>query len=228
MCGGKGLRLCGDFDLPKGLVPIAGRPILDHIVRLYARQGVRDVYLALGHGARAIRRAAEKFGGGGVRVHCLDTGRESATGERIRRAAKHLPDLFFLTYGDGLADVRLDRLLAAHLRGGRAATVTVVRPRTNFGLARLAGNRVLRFEEKPRIRGWVNGGFFVMTRRAVAEIRHGEVWERGPMERLARKGDLTAYRHKGYWRCLDTYKDAVEIDETAKAALRTKGRLPWD
>jgi glucose-1-phosphate cytidylyltransferase len=213
LCGGRGTRLNG--ERPKPLIEIRGRPIVWHVVSIYAAQGFRDFLLLTGYAARAVEDWARRTEWpAGVRVECADTGPDTPTGGRVHRVRDRLDAPFCLTYADGLADIDLAALGARHAASGALATMTVVRPELPFGLAMLDGDdRVTGFREKPRAEQWVNGGFFVLEPGALAYLSPDSVLEREPLERLAADGALAAYRHTGYWRCLDTYKDAVALEE---------------
>ena len=209
--------------VPKPLVEIGGRPILWHVMSLYAAQGFERFVLLLGHGAARVRAFADSLPNA-WEVTCLDTGRDTPTGGRVARAREHLEGgRFCLTYADGLADIDLGSLVAYHEEQGGAATMTIVRPRNPWGVARLApGGRVAGFEEKPRLQDWVNGGFMVMEARVLAAIGPEDVLEHGPLESLAAAGELYAYRHEGFWDCMDTYKDTLLLNE-----LWDRGEAPW-
>ena len=209
-------------EVPKPLVEIGGRPILWHVMSLYAGQGIARFVLLLGHGADQIRAFASRLDDDWS-VECVDTGRDAPTGARLLAAADRLPpETFCLTYADGLADIDLRSLIAFHRSHAGAATMTVVRPNSPWGIARLSGDRVEAFAEKPRLESWVNGGFFVMEPRALAAIGEGDALERGPLAALARAGDLYAFRHEGFWDCMDTYKDTLVLNE-----LWDSGAAPW-
>jgi glucose-1-phosphate cytidylyltransferase len=222
LCGGRGTRLNG--ERPKPLIEIGGRPIVWHVVSIYAAQGFRDFLLLTGYQAEAIEvfaRAARWPDG--VRVECADTGLDTPTGGRVHRVRDRLDAPFCLTYADGLADVDLAALRARHAASGALATMTVVRPELPFGLALLDDDGLVTgFHEKPRAEQWVNGGFLVLEPGALAYLTDDCVLEREPLERLAADGALAAYRHRGYWRCLDTYKDAVALEEEWES-----GSAPW-
>jgi glucose-1-phosphate cytidylyltransferase len=226
LCGGRGLRLQGNGRaLPKPLVEIGGRPILWHVIGIYAAQGLRRFLLCTGYRGELIERfvAAEAWPAG-VRVRCLATGDDTPTGGRLRRAAIALGERpFYATYADGVADIDLRRLADRHRRHGELATVTVVRPHLPFGVAELDGDgRVRGFREKPRADQWVNGGFFCFEHAAVEYLAGDSVLEREPLERLAADGRLHAFRHRGFWECMDTYKDAVRLND-----LWASGSAPW-
>ena len=222
LCGGKGTRMreAGE-TLPKPLVEIGGRPILWHVMCLYASQGLSDFVLLLGHGAERIEEFARTCPWS---VRCVDTGLDTPTGGRVARAREHLEGgTFCLTYADGLADIDLGRLLEFHRGHGRAATITVVRPQNPWGVANLTDDgRVTGFTEKPRLESWVNGGFFVMEPSALDLIGPDDVLERQPLERLSADGELHAFRHEGFWDCMDTYKDNLMLNE-----LWASGDAPW-
>jgi glucose-1-phosphate cytidylyltransferase len=237
LCGGRGLRMHGEPDaLPKPLVEIGGRPILWHVMSLYAAQGFRSFVLCLGHGGERIREAIEALdvvtavdvptGSGGQEweVVFADTGTATPTGGRVARIA-HLVrgGTFCLTYADGLADVGLRSLLAYHRAHRRAATMTVVRPLSPWGVVELDGDGLVAgFREKPPLASWVNGGFFVMEPRSLDYVGLQDVLEERPLESLARDGELVGYRHTGFWQCMDTYKDSVRLND-----LWDRGEPPW-
>ena len=210
-------------SLPKPLVEVGGRPILWHVMSLYAGQGLRRFVLLLGHGGERIEAFAASLRED-WEVTCLDTGLDTPTGGRVARAAELLTDgTFCLTYADGVADLDLASLLAYHRGHGRAATMTLVRPRSQWGVARLEGDgRVGGFVEKPRLESWVNGGFMVMEPRALDFIGPDDVLERGPLPALAAAGELYGYRHEGFWDCMDTFKDTLLLNE-----LWARGEAPW-
>ncbi len=224
LCGGKGARMREHGEtVPKPLVEIGGRPILWHVMSLYAAQGLSRFVLLLGHGAERVGAFAEHLTEPWD-VTCLDTGIETPTGGRVARARAHLErDAFCLTYADGVADIDLKALLDFHGAHGGAATMTVVRPANPWGVAELDGDaRVRAFHEKPRLDSWVNGGFMVMEPRALDAIGPDDVLERGPLERLSADGELFAFRHEGFWDCMDTYKDTLLLNE-----LWERGEAPW-
>jgi glucose-1-phosphate cytidylyltransferase len=227
LCGGRGTRLQEHTrELPKPLVEIGGLPILWHVIQLYAAQGFDRFLLATGYRRALIERfVAAHDWPPGVEVRCVDTGVDTPTGGRVKRLQPHLDGgRFCLTYADGLADIDLGALLEFHDAHGALATMTVVRPRLQFGVTELDGEdgRVLGFREKPRSEHWINGGFFCLEAGALDHLALDSVLERQPLERLAREGQLHAYRHHGFWECLDTYKDAVVLND-----LWRSGEAPW-
>ena len=211
LCGGRGTRLNG--ERPKPLIEIGGRAIVWHVVSIYAAQGFRDFLLLTGYQGAAVEAWARGAAWPeGVRVECADTGLDTPTGGRVHRVRDRLGAPFCLTYADGLADIDLGALRARHERSGALATMTVVRPELPFGLALLEGDRVAGFREKPLAEDWVNGGFFVLEPGALDYLSDDCVLEREPLERMAGDGRLAAYRHTGYWRCLDTHQDAGALE----------------
>jgi glucose-1-phosphate cytidylyltransferase len=217
LCGGRGTRLNG--ERPKPLIEIGGRPIVWHVVSIYAAQGFEDFLLLAGYQGEAV---AEWARSAPWRVECVDTGLDTPTGGRVHRVHDRLREPFCLTYADGLADIDLTALVARHRSSGALATMTVVRPELPFGIAMLDEDRVTGFREKPRAEQWVNGGFLVLEPGALDYLFGDAVLEREPLERLAADGALAAYRHTGYWRCLDTYKDAVALEQEWAS-----GSAPW-
>jgi glucose-1-phosphate cytidylyltransferase len=221
LCGGKGTRMReGGESLPKPLVEIGGKPILWHVMSLYAGQGFDRFLLLTGNGAGKVEEFAADLPWD---VTCVDTGPETPTGGRVHRAREQLSDdTFCLTYADGVADIDLRALLGFHREQGGSATITVVRPANPWGVAELEGNSVAGFHEKPKLESWVNGGFMVMEPRALQAIGPDDVLERRPLELLAGMNELYAYRHEGFWDCMDTYKDTLLLNE-----LWHSGEAPW-
>ena len=250
LCGGMGTRLREETEYrPKPMVEIGGRPILWHIMKGYATRGFTEFVLCLGYKGDRIkeyflnyeamnhdltlelgRQGAVHYHGGheedGWRVTLVDTGLQTMTGARIRRAARHLRgDTFMVTYGDGLSDLNVGDLVAFHRRTGAVGTVTGVRPSSRFGELVTVGSRVVQFSEKPRTtEGLINGGFFVFDRRFLDYLSDDPacVLEREPLERLAADGLLQVYRHEGFWQCMDTYRDHQLLTQ-----LWESGQAPW-
>jgi glucose-1-phosphate cytidylyltransferase len=225
LCGGRGTRLRERTEsVPKALVEIGGRPILWHVIQIYAAQGFERFLLATGYMGEAVAEfAAAARWPEGVKVECVDTGVDTPTGGRVAALADRLGgEAFCATYADGVADIDLDGLLDFHREQGALATVTVVRPNLQWGVAELSGDAVSGFVEKPRSEHWINGGFFCFEAQALSYVGADSVLEREPLERLAADGELRAYRHEGFWDCMDTYKDAVELND-----LWAGGRASW-
>jgi glucose-1-phosphate cytidylyltransferase len=207
------------------MVEIGGRPILWHVLNIYLAQGFRRFLLLTGYRGEQIERfVAEERWPADAEIECLDTGLETPTGGRVHRAAAKLAGAdFCLTYADGVADIDLGALLAFHTGHPASATMTVVRPELQFGVAELNGDGVVRgFVEKPRSELWINGGFFCLSPDVLDLLAPDSVLERDPLERLAATGQLRAFRHDGFWDCMDTYKDAVTLED-----LWSSGQAPW-
>jgi glucose-1-phosphate cytidylyltransferase len=228
LCGGRGTRLQEHTrELPKPLVEIGGMPIVWHVIRLYAAQGFTRCLLATGYRSELIERfVARTEWPEGLDVQCVDTGLETQTGARIAALAGHLAEepTFCATYADGLADIDLGALLDFHAAHGALASMTVVRPELQFGVTELdpRGDVVRGFREKPRSEHWINGGFFCFQAEVLERLGPSSVLEREPLSRLAAEGELRAYRHDGFWECMDTYKDAVALND-----LWASGEAPW-
>jgi glucose-1-phosphate cytidylyltransferase len=249
LAGGMGTRLAEETELrPKPMVEIGGKPILWHIMMHYARYGHREFVVALGYkgeyikqwmieyatlwgdmtidtGRGQVQRHHEHAPGHDWSVHLAYTGRDTQTGGRIRRLQRWIGrERFFLTWGDGVSDVNIDDLLAFHEAHGKLATVTAVRPPARFGHMDFDGELVTRFTEKPQTsEGWINGAFFVIEPEVFDYIDSDETaFEREPLERLAREGQLAAYRHEGFWQCMDTLRDKKLLER-----LWDTGKPPW-
>jgi glucose-1-phosphate cytidylyltransferase len=210
--------------VPKALVEIGGRPILWHVIQIYAAQGFERFLLATGYMGEAVAEfAAVEHWPEGVAVECIDSGVDTPTGGRIAQLGERLDgERFCATYADGVADVDLAAQLDFHQDHGQLATMTVVQPHLQWGVAELDGDRVAGFVEKPRSEHWINGGFFCFEPGALTYIGAESVLEREPLETLAGDDQLRAYRHDGFWDCMDTYKDAVVLND-----LWASGEAPW-
>lgn len=247
LAGGLGTRLSEETSVrPKPMVEVGGKPVLWHILKIYSQHGINDFIICLGYKGYMVKeyfanyflhtsdvtfdladnrmevhqRYAEPW-----RVTLVDTGDLTQTGGRLKRVANYLDgDTFCFTYGDGLADVDISALLAFHGKSSRLATMCAVQPPGRFGAIDIQENSVTRFEEKPLGDGsWVNGGFFALEPGALDYIEDdATVWERGPLERLARESQLSAYIHRGFWQPMDTLRDKLKLEELWKT-----GRAPW-
>jgi glucose-1-phosphate cytidylyltransferase len=227
LCGGRGTRLQEHTrTIPKALVEIGGLPIVWHVIRLYAQAGFSEFILCTGYLGEQIEEfVSAHTWPPGVVVTCADTGLDTPTGGRLKLCAPYLDGAatFCATYADGVADVDLRELLAFHAGHDGAATMTVVRPELQFGITELdGGSRVTGFHEKPRSEHWINGGFFVFDAGVLDRLTADHVLEREPLQRLAAEGGLRAFRHEGFWDCMDTYKDAVLLND-----LWASGAPPW-
>ncbi len=248
--GGFGTRISEEsFDKPKPMIEIGERPLLWHLMKIYEAHGFRDFILCLGYKGSAIKQYFLNYraynsditvdlGKSHVEVHrantdsfrvtMVDTGLYTQTAGRLKMVQSYIGDEeFMLTYGDGLADVDLNKLLAYHRGHGKIATVTAVQPAGRFGLLGIDSQDVVKsFKEKPAgSDGWINGGFFVLRPEVFSYLppdAEQHMWEGVPLERLSREGQLRAYRHFGFWRCMDAARDKVELE-----ALWSTGQARW-
>jgi glucose-1-phosphate cytidylyltransferase len=250
LCGGLGTRLREETEYrPKPMVEVGGRPMLWHIMKIYAAHGFTDFVLLVGYRGDRIKEYFLNYEAmhrdftvtlgqpnslefhdahddESWRVTIVDTGHHTMTGARIKRAARHITgDRFMVTYGDGVADIDLGALVSDHRSSGRIATVTGVRPPSRFGELVVDGDRVGQFSEKPQMHmGFINGGFFVFERKALEYLSDHEscVLEAEPLERLTADRELGMYRHTGFWQCMDTYRDHQLLN-----SLWEQGKAPW-
>ena len=229
LCGGRGTRM-GEHGAatPKALIEIGGRPVLWHLLMLYTHYGLDDFILCLGHLGDEIRNYFENTGVRQQRPWTLtfaDTGLDTNTGGRIKLVERLLKkdENFCVTYGDGLADLDLRALVTFHKEHGRIGTITAVRPHLNFGIMKISNERaVTEFHEKPLCPDWINGGFFVFRNKFLELLDDKSVLEHEPLETLALKRELLAWQHNGFWKCMDTYKDNIELNQLWEA-----GEAAW-
>lgn len=216
LCGGRGTRL-GESgrSVPKALINIGEKPIIWHLMSNYAHYGIRDFVLCLGFLGDEIR-VNPLLNSTDWNVTFVDTGLDTNTGGRLRQVADYLmgEDTFCVTYGDGLSDVNINSLTDFHRGHGRAATVTAIHPHSNFGIMDVADDgRITAFREKPVLKEWINGGFFVFNQQIFDQLGENDVLEREPFERLSDTGEMMAYKHEGFWKCMDTFKDNLEFEQ---------------
>jgi len=251
LCGGQGTRLREETEYrPKPLVDVGGKPILWHIMKLYAHHGLLDFILCLGYRGQMIKEYFLNYeamnndfticlgksnridyhgahGEQDFRVTLAETGADSMTGSRVKQVERHVgsDEDVLVTYGDGLSDVDLGALLAFHKSHGKLATVTTVKPTSRFGILDLAPDGLVKsFAEKPRVEGWASAGYFVFNRRVFDYLSASPdcILERSPLERLAAEGQLAAYRHEGFFFAMDTYREYLHLNE-----LWNTGKAPW-
>lgn len=252
LCGGKGTRLREETEFrPKPMIMVGNRPMIWHIMKIYAHYGFTDFMLCLGYKGEMIREYFFNYDWnhsdillelGSKKVtklnqcHCeenwrlwlLDTGQETMTGGRLKRLAPYLEqigaDLFMATYGDGLANIDIPKLLDFHHNHGKLATVTAVRPRSRFGELFIHEGAVRNFKEKPQTsEGWINGGYFVLHRKILELIKGDEIaFETDPLQTLSEMGELAVYQHYGFWQCMDTYRELELLNELCHA-----NTTPW-
>jgi glucose-1-phosphate cytidylyltransferase len=247
LAGGRGTRISEETSIrPKPMVEIGGKPILWHIMKIYSSYGLHDFIICLGYKGYVIKEyfanyflhmsdvtidmtqnrmevhqnSAEPW-----QVTLVDTGERTMTGGRIRRIRGYLgEDDFCCTYGDGVSDVNISRLVEFHKSNGTLATLTATKPPGRFGSININKNKIINFQEKPEGDGaWINGGFFVLNPKIIDYIEGDDTaWERAPMESLAREGQISAYLHQGFWQPMDTLRDKTYLEE-----LWSLGNAPW-
>jgi glucose-1-phosphate cytidylyltransferase len=219
LAGGFGTRISEYTKfIPKPMIRIKGLPILVHIMRHYSKFGFNEFYIALGYRGNVIKNyfKNKKFN---WKINLVDTGKNTMTGGRLKRLEKYLKgESFFLTYGDGLSDVNIIKLLKFHKKNKKLATVTAVRPPARFGFLKIKGNMVNYFKEKSQLdEGWINGGFFVIEPKFLKYIKNYKTYlEREPLERLAKEKQLVAFKHKDFWQCMDTLRDRENLEKILK------------
>lgn len=248
LAGGMGTRISEESSLrPKPMIEIGGKPILWHILKMYARHGINDFVICLGYKGYMIKEwfanhalhtsdVTFDLAKGTVELHhrttepwrvtLVDTGEKTMTGGRLRRVAHHLPDdqPFCFTYGDGVSDVDITALIAFHRSHGRLATVTAVQPPGRYGALALEGDAVRAFVEKPQgDGGWINGGFFVLSPQVIPRIAGDDTaWESAPLHGLAGDDQLRAFSHQGFWQPMDTMRDRIQLEQ-----MWASGAAPW-
>ena len=247
LAGGFGTRLSEyTEDIPKPMVTVGGKPILWHIMKTYAKFNHKDFYLALGYKAEMIKEYFLNYRSlnadfsvdlstGSIEPYQLDdvdwkvtlanTGLKTMTGGRVKRLKSFIGnEPFMLTYGDGVSDIDLDALLKFHKSHGKMVTVSAVHPVARFGELNIEDQKVVTFQEKPRItQGWINGGYFIIEPSFFDLIDNDDtILEREPLERVAERGELMAYHHDGFWQCMDTKRDRESLEK-----LWDKGKAPW-
>lgn len=248
LAGGIGTRISEESQLkPKPMIEIGGRPILWHIMKIYSSYGINEFIICCGYKGEQIKRyfADYYLNNSDIefdlhtnnyktikqtkenwKVTTIDTGQKSMTGGRLARIKKYLKpnETFFMTYGDGVGSVDIKKLLSFHKKNKKLVTMTIVKPPGRFGMVKLNKDLITSFVEKPSGDGsWINGGFFVMERKALDLVnRDKDIWERNPLETLAKKNQLSAFRHNGFWKAMDTLRDKIILDD-----LWNKKKAPW-
>ena len=219
LAGGLGTRISEYTKTkPKPMIEIRGKPLIFYIMKQYARYGFTDFIIALGYKGDVIKRYFKK-NSYNWKIKLIDTGKNTMTGGRIKRLKNYLKDeTFMLTYGDGISNINLKKLLSFHKKNKKMITLTAVRPPARFGALKLKGNRVSYFKEKSRMdEGWINGGFFVIEPRFLNFIQNDKTYlEREPLEKVCKKNELAGFKHYGFWECMDTKRDKDRIEQILK------------
>ena len=219
LAGGMGTRISEyTKTIPKPMIKVGNKPIIYHIMKHYSKYGYKNFYIALGYKGHVIKKYfRKKFFDWNISL--VETGKNTMTGGRLKRLTKILgKDRFMMTYGDGLSNVNLNKLLKFHKRNKKQLTLTAVRPPARFGAIKITGSRVNYFKEKSKLdEGWINGGFFVIESEFLKTIKNDKTYlEREPFENLAKKRQLSAFKHHGFWQCMDTKRDKDILDKLLK------------
>ncbi len=247
LAGGLGTRLSEETSrVPKPMVEIAGKPILWHIMKIYSYYGVSDFIICCGYKGYTIKEYFSNFllrnsditfnlkenkmevhsnNSDNWRVTLVDTGDATMTGGRIKRIEQYIDDTFYLTYGDGVGNIDINKLLAHHKKSKKISTMTVVKPQGRFGSVSLSNDSVTKFVEKPiGESGWINGGFFVLEPKVFSYIKNDmTIWEREPLQKLASKNELSAYKHEQFWQPMDTLRDMNYLNDLSQS----EKTFPW-
>ena len=241
LCGGRGMRLSElTHDIPKPLALIGDKPIVWHIMKTYSHYGFNEFILALGYLGNKIKKYFENYEDGSVEkigknkirlkfnseewiIEFADTGEKTNTGGRVKKIQNLIKEEEFMcTYGDGLSNVNLKKLAESHKAKGKIGTITVVNPLSQFGILKIDKGAITEFKEKPRLDHWINGGFFVFNKKIFNYLNNDSVLEKEPFEKLAKKKELNAFKHEGFWECMDTFKDNTELNDLWK-----NGKAEW-
>jgi len=219
LAGGLGTRLSEyTHSIPKPMIKIKGRPIIYHIMKHYSKYGFKEFYIAIGYKGKIIKKYFNK-NSFGWKINLIETGKKTMTGGRLKRLTKYLKnEKFLLTYGDGLSNINISKLIKFHIKKQKLVTMTAVRPSARFGAIKFKGDYVKYFKEKSKLdEGWINGGFFVMEPKFLNYIKDDYTFlEREPLERVCRENQLVAYKHNDFWQCIDTKRDLDLIKENYK------------
>ena len=225
LCGGYGTRLSEETTIkPKPMVKIGNKPILEHIMSIYEYYGYNQFILALGYKSEYIKKYYKNKSK--KNINLIYTGKDTKTGGRLLRLKNYLKNekTFMLTYGDGISNINIKQAIKFHKDHGKIATITAVRPPLSFGELKISRNKVKSFKEKPQVgQGWVNGGFFIFNNEVLNFIKDDQTMlEREPLEKLTKAGQLMAFEHKGFWKCMDTMRDKIVLNK-----LWNEGNALW-
>ena len=219
LAGGLGTRLSEyTKTIPKPMIKIKGKPLIYHIMKTYAKYGFKDFYIALGYKGSVIKNFFKK-NSFTWNINLIETGQKTMTGGRLKRLKKYLKNqTFMMTYGDGLSNINIKKLINFHKKNKKMVTLTAVRPPARFGALKLKGNSITYFKEKSKVdEGWINGGFFVIEPEFLNYIKNDQTFlEKEPLEKVCKKKTLVAFKHDGFWQCVDTKRDLEKLKETLK------------
>ncbi len=246
LAGGFGTRLSEETQtIPKPMIEIGGKPLLWHIMKVFSSQGFNEFIIALGYKGEVIKKyfvdyirlqadISVDFATNNIeiknrcqenwKIDLVDTGLKTMTGGRLRRLKHLLPETFFFTYGDGLANIDLHKLLASHKKSAKIATVTAVSPPSRFGIINIDESSVTSFSEKPQLNNeWINGGYFLLEPQAIEYVGSDDIsWEKAPCQQIASDGNMAAYKHHGFWQCVDTLHELRKL-----RGMWEEGQAPW-
>jgi glucose-1-phosphate cytidylyltransferase len=226
LAGGFGTRLSEYTDtIPKPMVPIGGKPIIEHIINIYSHYGHKEFYIALGYKGEVIKEYFQKIGKKDYKINLIETGSDTFTGGRLKRLEKYLANEdFLLTYGDGLADININNLITFHNNHKKMVTISAVRPPARFGSLSLDGSDVKKFQEKKQLgESWINGGYFVIKPNFFKFLKEDKtILEKEPLETVTKLKEIKAFRHEGFWQCMDHKLDKDYLEE-----LLASNKAPW-
>jgi len=225
LCGGKGTRLKEyTEDIPKPLIEIGGKPILWHIMKIYTHYGFNDFILCLGYKGKLIEKYFKNNNHENWNIEFVDTGEKSNKGQRIKKIEPYIKeDNFFVAYGDDVADINIKKTLEYHKEKGKIITLTAVNPESQFGIMEINNNdEITKFKEKPKLDHWINGGFFIFNKRIFNYINDDYDLEKETFNNLVKEKQICAFKHMGFWKCMNTFKDTIELNELWK-----KNKAPW-
>ena len=221
LAGGLGTRISEyTKTIPKPMIPINNVPILIHIINHYKKYNFKEFYIAVGYKSNVIKNYFKNNKIKNCKINLIHTGQNTMTGGRLKRLSKYLgKETFLMTYGDGLSNINLKKLIKFHKKKGKIITLTAVRPPARFGAIKIVKNKVKYFKEKSSLdEGWINGGFFVIEPEIFKYIKNDKTYfERAPLEKLANKGELSAFKHHGFWQCMDTQRDKEILERKIKS-----------
>ena len=221
LAGGKGTRISEvSKNIPKPMIKVLGKPIISRIISHYYKFGIREFIIAAGYKKEVLKKYFKnKKSNKSMRLRVIDTGLKTMTGGRIKRLKKYLKDeTFLLTYGDGLSNLNIKKLIKFHKKNKKIATLTAVRPPARFGAIKINGNKIKYFKEKSKLdEGWINGGFFVFESKIFDFLKNDQTYlEREPLQKISKKGELYAFKHEGFWQCMDTLRDKEILEKKLK------------
>ena len=223
LAGGKGTRISElSKDIPKPMIKVLGKPIIFRLIMHYCKFGIKEFIIAAGYKKKVLETFFKNKKSKKFKIKVIDTGLKTMTGGRIKRLKKYLGNKpFLLTYGDGLSNINIKKLINFHKKNKKIATLTAVRPPARFGAIKIKGNKIRYFKEKSKLdEGWINGGFFVFENKIFDYLKSDQTYlEREPLQKISKKGELYAFKHNGFWQCMDTLRDKEILEKKIKQFL---------